>query len=79
MSLKIYPNVVDSTDPGRCLNKRENDEVTQISMLTDKSTSVKGYILVDFDAKLFQYKSSGCDGRVKSWILADYRDSVADV
>ena len=37
---------------------------------------VKGYILADFDGKSFQYKSSG---RVKLWILADYRDSVADV
>ena len=42
-------------------------------------TSVKGYILADFDGKSFQYKSSGRDGRVKSWILADYRDGIADV
>ena len=42
MSLKTFPNVVDSTDPEKCLNKHENDEVTQISMLSDKSTFVKG-------------------------------------
>ena len=26
-----------------------------------------------------QYKSSARDERVKSWILADYRDGIADV
>ena len=71
--------MVDSTHPENCLNKHENGEVTPISMLTNKSTSAKGYILADFDAKSFQYKSSGRDGRVKSWILADYRDGVADI
>ena len=79
MSFKATPYVVDSTKPEKYLKKCENDEVTQISKLTDKSTCVKGYILADFDGKSFQYKSSGHDGRVKSWILADYRDGIADV
>ena len=53
MSLKTYPNVVDSTHLEKFLNKRENSEVTPISMLTDKSISVKGYILEDFNAESF--------------------------
>ena len=79
MSLETYPNAIKSPHPENHLNKCENGEVTPISMLTDKSTSVKGYILADFDEKSFQHKSSGRDGRVKSRILANYRDGVADV
>ena len=40
-------------------------------MLTYIWTSVKGYILLEFDLKTFQYKLRYRDGKVKAWILAD--------
>ena len=79
MSLETYSNAIDSSPPRNRLNKCENSEVIQIWMLTNKSISVRGYILTDFDAKSFQYKSNGYDGRVKSWILAGWDDGTADV
>ena len=53
MSFKATPNVVDSTKPEKYLKKCENDEVTQISKRTGKSSCVKGVILADFDGKSF--------------------------
>ena len=49
----------------------ENDNATPITMLSSKSTSVKGYILLDFGLKNIQHELMCHAGEVKAWILAD--------
>ena len=64
----MLPDAVNSTQVRESLNKSENDNTALISILSSKSTFLKGYILLDFGLTNLQYKLRRCAGEVKAWI-----------